>query len=271
MLLSVAAGTVADFEAAGGIPDDNSGATTFKNGALVNATISKLHPGVTFVFGNKTFSATISFDDTLAYSDEMKAWGRGGPGAQTLYEYADLEHEHPGDTFVFGNKTFSATISFDDTLAYSDEMKAWGRGGPGAQTLYAYADLEHEHPGDTFVFGNKTFSATISFDDTLAYSDEMKAWGRGGPGAQTLYAYADLEHELRRRQNVNVQRGANVWLWVGATLAACWAALAGIGATRVRRPKKTMIAIAVVVAMAAGVGSRSHSTFSSNRPTTQLH
>lgn len=82
-----------DFEVdVGGVADKDDLNTAWKNGQLINATFAKLAPGDTFRFPNKTFhtmggiagrnfyNVTISFDGTLVYSDDIKAWPRNGNG-----------------------------------------------------------------------------------------------------------------------------------------------------------------------------------------------
>ncbi len=85
----VAAGRVWDFEKdVGGLPDDDSDATYWKNGGLVNETLAKLERGDTLLFPNKTFhmmggiqatgldSVTLQFEGTIIYSGDYKKWPR---------------------------------------------------------------------------------------------------------------------------------------------------------------------------------------------------
>ena len=84
---------VVNFESdAGAVPDDDSNATVWKNGAAMNATLAALKPGDTLYFPNKTFhlmggikatglnSVTLQFDGTIVFSDDIDGWPRSGNG-----------------------------------------------------------------------------------------------------------------------------------------------------------------------------------------------
>ena len=87
--LMCACGRVVDFEAAGGIPADNSVDVAWKNARLLNLTLGALQPGDVFVIGEgKTFTTmggvvvqgiadvVLSIDGTLAFSDAVEEWPR---------------------------------------------------------------------------------------------------------------------------------------------------------------------------------------------------
>ncbi|CAK0886840.1 unnamed protein product, partial [Prorocentrum cordatum] len=93
LLLSAVRGAVVDFEVdAGAVPDDDSNATVWKNGAAMNATLAALRPGDTLLLPNKTFylmggiqargldSVTLRFDGTVVFSDDIDGWPRSGSG-----------------------------------------------------------------------------------------------------------------------------------------------------------------------------------------------
>jgi polygalacturonase len=92
LLLSINAGTI-DFENdVGGIPDNSSLETCWKNGELMNQTLSALTPGDLLIIPNKTFyimggiqaqnlnSVTIQIDGTLSFSTDTKEWPKNAQG-----------------------------------------------------------------------------------------------------------------------------------------------------------------------------------------------
>jgi hypothetical protein len=76
----------------GGLPDDDSLDTCWRNGGLMNITLGRLVSGDVFLIPNKTFylmggiiaaglqNVTIQIDGTLSYSNDMKQWPRDGQG-----------------------------------------------------------------------------------------------------------------------------------------------------------------------------------------------
>jgi len=91
--LPTSVGRMIDFEIdAGGISDLSDDQTALHNGALINSTLSSLSPGDTLLFPNKTFhtmggivitslrNATVSFDGTLVYSENIDLWPKNGDG-----------------------------------------------------------------------------------------------------------------------------------------------------------------------------------------------
>ena len=87
-----ASATTYNFTALGGIPEDLSEATAWKNGALFNKTLAMLKENDILVFPNVTFKmmggivahdlngVTISFDGTIIFSKDIKSWPRTGNG-----------------------------------------------------------------------------------------------------------------------------------------------------------------------------------------------
>ena len=79
---------IINFEDIGGIPEDLSEDTAWKNGALLNETLAALMPGDTFLVPNKTFklmggvkarklnSVIIQIDGTLVFSNDIDNWPR---------------------------------------------------------------------------------------------------------------------------------------------------------------------------------------------------
>jgi len=77
---------IINFQTEGGIPDDSSLETQWKNGRLMNTTLSSLQPYDTFLVPNKTFhlmggikaqdlkSIIIQIDGTLIFSNNIKEW-----------------------------------------------------------------------------------------------------------------------------------------------------------------------------------------------------
>jgi hypothetical protein len=89
LLLPLAFGArVIDFEAdVGGVADDDSLETAWKNGGLINKTLAELLPGDTLVFPASTYhvmggirapvgleDVTIQLDGTLEFSDDIDEW-----------------------------------------------------------------------------------------------------------------------------------------------------------------------------------------------------
>jgi len=88
LLPALAWSRIIDFDVdVGGVPDDDSLDTAWKNGGLINQTLSELVPGDTLVFPARTYyvmggiraptglsDVTISFDGTLEFSDDIDAW-----------------------------------------------------------------------------------------------------------------------------------------------------------------------------------------------------
>ena len=92
--LAIASSTVINFENEGGVPDDDSLETAWKNGKIVNDTLKYvLKPGDTFIFPNKTFhlmggiqssnlrDIVISFEGTLVFSNEINEWPTDASGS----------------------------------------------------------------------------------------------------------------------------------------------------------------------------------------------
>ena len=91
---------VIDFEKdAGGIPDDTSLDTAWKNGKALNATFASMQSGDTLLFPNKTYTtmggiivnnlqdAVIQIEGTVSYKDDIKEWPRqeGGQVLECIY------------------------------------------------------------------------------------------------------------------------------------------------------------------------------------------
>ena len=87
------ASTVVDFEAAGGVPFDNSLSVAWRNGGLLNRTLAALRPGDTLRFPrNKTFhtmggivakglaDVTIDFSGRLVFSSDIDSWPKRSDG-----------------------------------------------------------------------------------------------------------------------------------------------------------------------------------------------
>eukprot|EP00756_Hemistasia_phaeocysticola_P033207 Hpha_TRINITY_DN16453_c1_g13::TRINITY_DN16453_c1_g13_i1::g.161247::m.161247 len=91
----VSLGAVVNYETAGAKPFDQSNATQWANGDLLNRTLAGLKPGDVFVVPNKTFhlmggvragplsSVTFRIDGTLSFFDSIKEWPRR-TGGQVL-------------------------------------------------------------------------------------------------------------------------------------------------------------------------------------------
>ena len=89
---STAVGRTIDFQAIGGIPDDNTNATWWSNGALLNSTLGSLKEGDTLVIPNRTFhimggihvenliGVRFRLDGTLSYAADVKHWPRDSSG-----------------------------------------------------------------------------------------------------------------------------------------------------------------------------------------------
>jgi len=85
-------GRIVNFEEEGGLPDEMSDDTAWKNGNLMNVTLNSLLPGDTFFIPNKTFllmggiraynltSITFLLDGTIVFSDNMDQWPRESSG-----------------------------------------------------------------------------------------------------------------------------------------------------------------------------------------------
>jgi hypothetical protein len=85
-------GTFISFQEAGAIAGDSSTATAWKNGGILNETLASMRPGDTLHVENTSFyvmggiratnltNVTIQIDGTLLFSDDLKAWPRGGDG-----------------------------------------------------------------------------------------------------------------------------------------------------------------------------------------------
>jgi len=85
-------GRIVNFEEEGGLPDEMSDDTAWKNGNLMNVTLNSLLPGDTFFIPNKTFllmggiraynltSITFQLDGTIVFSDNMDQWPRESSG-----------------------------------------------------------------------------------------------------------------------------------------------------------------------------------------------
>eukprot|EP01062_Namystynia_karyoxenos_P010444 TRINITY_DN136_c0_g1_i3.p1 TRINITY_DN136_c0_g1~~TRINITY_DN136_c0_g1_i3.p1 ORF type:complete len:456 (+),score=169.32 TRINITY_DN136_c0_g1_i3:74-1369(+) len=96
LFAAAAAGRVLNFEQLGGVPDDDSSDTQWKNGALANATFNNLTSGDTLIFPAKTFhmmggitahnirDVVIRFDGTISFSDDMKHWPTRPDGKRVL-------------------------------------------------------------------------------------------------------------------------------------------------------------------------------------------
>ena len=77
-----------------GVANNSSLAVEQHNGALLNETLASLQPGDVFVIPNNTYytmggvlasnltNVTISFEGTLVFSTDMKAWPRSTPGSK---------------------------------------------------------------------------------------------------------------------------------------------------------------------------------------------
>ena len=98
-------GRIIDFEIdAGGISDLSDDQTALHNGALINSTLSSLSPGDTLLFPNKTFhtmggivitslrNATVSFDGTLVYSENIGAYSVAASTSFNGFQPAKIVH-----------------------------------------------------------------------------------------------------------------------------------------------------------------------------------
>ena len=87
------ASTVIDFEAAGGVPFNNSLSVAWRNGGLINRTLAALRPGDTLRFPrNRTFhtmggivakglaDVTIDFSGRLVFSNDIDSWPKRSNG-----------------------------------------------------------------------------------------------------------------------------------------------------------------------------------------------
>jgi len=96
-------GAVVDYEAAGAIPYDQTNATQWANGALLNKTLASLKPNDIFLVPNKTYhlmggiqvqglsSVTFQIDGTLSFFASLKEWPRhSGGGVLMCLEFSDF-------------------------------------------------------------------------------------------------------------------------------------------------------------------------------------
>jgi hypothetical protein len=102
LLLSSAVARIVDFEKDGGaVPDTTDLATAWKNGGIMNSTLNALQPGDMLIIPNKTYhlmggitapnlkDVVISFDGTIEFSDDIKAWPRNGKHVLECFHFQD--------------------------------------------------------------------------------------------------------------------------------------------------------------------------------------
>jgi polygalacturonase len=124
---------VVDFEEIGGISGDESTATAWKNGGLLNDTLASLKPFDTLIFpADKSFhfmggimadgldSVTIQIDGAISFSDNIDEWPRDADGH--VYQCLHFDNSN--------NVTFTST-SAEKGLIDGRGKKWWGIPGIG--------------------------------------------------------------------------------------------------------------------------------------------